>query len=644
MPKMLKRIFTLPLSIAIMSLSANAETVIPAGDVSGVWRMAGSPYMINGDITIPSGETLTIYPGVTVFFESWYKLTVNGRLMAVGSEGDSIHFTATPPGPGEPGWLGIRFINAEEGSRLQYSIIDNAKATAGDPYDRGAGIYIYNSNPVISNSTIKNNQAKYRGAGIYIEASNPSIRDNLIADNLVGYFASGYGGAIYALNSQPEILNNVITGNRIVASNGYIGNGHGAGGAIYLNGSDAVIARNLIAGNSVTASGNTGTTSKGGALALRSSDPQIINNTFYDNPTIIFSSPVEGGAINLYYSSPVIKNNIIAGNSGSGIHFENSSGAAVSYNDFSGYGVNFSGSSFPGGLGYVSTVNGNGDPSDVYYNIFLEPMFNSPVSGDFSLQSVSPAIDAGDPGSARDPDSTFADLGAFYFHQGGLTLTLTPHNPPIMIPALGGSFAFTAELSNISGNVQYFDLWTEVEASGGSAYGPILLRMNLSLQPGGAISRDIIQTVPGRVPAGNYIYAAKVGTYPDNVVSNDYFNFTKSYGNVGEYPVAGWNASGWDEESSGSMVESAADYQTFTAYPNPFNPETVISFELRDAGYTKLAVYDVNGREVASLAQGLLQAGAHRFDWNASSAPSGVYFARLNANGLDLTKKLLLVK
>ena len=50
---------------------------IPGGDVFGTWDASGSPYLIDGDITIPTGATLTIEPGVDVLFQSWYSLTVN---------------------------------------------------------------------------------------------------------------------------------------------------------------------------------------------------------------------------------------------------------------------------------------------------------------------------------------------------------------------------------------------------------------------------------------------------------------------------------------------------------------------------------------------------------------------------------------
>ena len=88
--------------VTLLSLAVPvaAATTISGGDVSGTWTAAGSPYRINGDITVPAGPTLTIEPGVEVVFESWYKLTVNGTLLAEGTDSSPILFTGTHPTAG----------------------------------------------------------------------------------------------------------------------------------------------------------------------------------------------------------------------------------------------------------------------------------------------------------------------------------------------------------------------------------------------------------------------------------------------------------------------------------------------------------------------------------------------------------------
>ncbi len=80
------------------------------------------------------------------------------------------------------------------------------------------------------------------------------------------------------------------------------------------------------------------------------------------------------------------------------------------------------------------------------------------------------------------------------------------------------------------------------------------------------------------------------------------------------------------------------------AYPNPFNPSTKIAFDLTKAVQVKLSVYDVNGKLVATLVNGKLEAGKHSVSWNAKGQPSGVYFAKLEAEGLSQVQKMTLVK
>lgn len=70
-----------------------SQTIIPGGNVSGTWTTAGSPYHVTGNITVPSGQTLSIDPGVIVKFDSALGMTVNGILLANGNETDSILFT-----------------------------------------------------------------------------------------------------------------------------------------------------------------------------------------------------------------------------------------------------------------------------------------------------------------------------------------------------------------------------------------------------------------------------------------------------------------------------------------------------------------------------------------------------------------------
>lgn len=79
-------------------------------------------------------------------------------------------------------------------------------------------------------------------------------------------------------------------------------------------------------------------------------------------------------------------------------------------------------------------------------------------------------------------------------------------------------------------------------------------------------------------------------------------------------------------------------------YPNPFNPSTRINFSVDNASHVTLKVYDLLGREVASLVDGRVSAGEHFAIFNAANLNSGVYLYTLSANGQTVTNKMMLVK
>ncbi len=111
--------------------------------------------------------------------------------------------------------------------------------------------------------------------------------------------------------------------------------------------------------------------------------------------------------------------------------------------------------------------------------------------------------------------------------------------------------------------------------------------------------------------------------------------------------VATHGRGAWQVDLLTGIASPSKTPETFVAnqnYPNPFNPSTVISYQLSINSFTTLKVYDVLGREVATLVNERQNAGSHSIVFDGSNLPSGVYFYRLIAGNFIETKKMTLIK
>jgi hypothetical protein len=93
-----------------------------------------------------------------------------------------------------------------------------------------------------------------------------------------------------------------------------------------------------------------------------------------------------------------------------------------------------------------------------------------------------------------------------------------------------------------------------------------------------------------------------------------------------------------------SVAELPKQFALLQNYPNPFNPTTTIRYDLPSASEVSLKVFDLLGREVATLVNARRAAGAQVVQFNAASFASGIYFYRLETASFSQTKKMLLAK
>ncbi|RJP77295.1 MAG: T9SS C-terminal target domain-containing protein [Candidatus Zixiibacteriota bacterium] len=98
------------------------------------------------------------------------------------------------------------------------------------------------------------------------------------------------------------------------------------------------------------------------------------------------------------------------------------------------------------------------------------------------------------------------------------------------------------------------------------------------------------------------------------------------------------------DPGAGAQSGEGAAFRLLGNQPNPFNPETAISYRLPASGHVSLRVYDIAGREVATLVNGWRDAGAHEATFDGSGLASGVYLVRLEAGRQQATGRMVLLK
>lgn len=226
-----------------------------------------------------------------------------------------------------------------------------------------------------------------------------------------------------------------------------------------------------------------------------------------------------------------------------------------------------------------------------------------------------------------------------------LTVDLNPTGSTT-VPAGGGSIPYTVTIHNNGTSTANFAGWTEYVNFQGQSMGYVIQRPSLSLAGGGTINRSLTLYIAGSVPAGTYTYycrtAASIGATP--YYAQDSFPFTKTALDNGEPWISQTSSTGWDDPQMIMSPVIPERFQVSGAYPNPFNPETTIQFDLPKVAHLNLAIYDLQGRKMVDLLDGALEAGHYTAKWNAANYPSGTYIYRLTSDLGNVSGKLVLMK
>ena len=230
------------LALVFLSISP----VSAASSVSGIisskttWSATDSPFQVTGHVTVASGVTLTIEPGVTVKFDSGKTLIIDGTLVAQGTSSDGITFTSSAVSPAAGDWGYIKFNSSStgttfdgngdyvSGSILEHCIVEYAGSYAGSG---GFDYYVLGA-PYINSCTFTNNNGEVgawrstgsgydsvkitdsnftQNDGTAIRARNATITGNTITYNTEGVSFRGYSGSV---------ITNIVTDNVITHNTG----------------------------------------------------------------------------------------------------------------------------------------------------------------------------------------------------------------------------------------------------------------------------------------------------------------------------------------------------------------------------------------------------------------------------------------
>jgi hypothetical protein len=161
------------------------------------------------------------------------------------------------------------------------------------------------------------------------------------------------------------------------------------------------------------------------------------------------------------------------------------------------------------------------------------------------------------------------------------------------------------------------------------------------------VSVTINPTLLGLHSDSNYVVTELIGGTTFNSTGA---NLTSLVTSLSAYQARLWVISDHEITIDAPPARPELPHETklHSAYPNPFNPSTILPLELSTSSRVTLKIYNILGREVATVADGLMEAGYHELVWNSKSSDrevsSGIYFAVLTTPSMRQIQKLVLLK
>lgn len=609
-----------------------------SSNISSDTTWSGS-IIVENDITINSGVTLTIQPGTGVFFEDDAQLKVQGTLIAEGTTSYPIVFSGASTSPSVGDWDGIYFDNSSVDANCR---IKNCKIEYAD-----CGITCYYANPTIQNDSIA-----YCTAGVSFVYSSPS--------NFNSNYVTQCTRGIVGNNSSPTLTNNKVT------------DCSDKGIYFFLNSSPKLFS-NTVEDSYYGTYFYWQCYPEFGPVSGSNKGENVIKSNFQNIYGSDYSDPFLGstdaynnriGGYNALYSSSDY-NVYMKTNSDLMAHWcwwgSNPPAAIKFYNDAS------------------STISRSNHltslPSNIGSSLAKAAMFATSEEAEEEDLYTLAGFDPKNPNPNK--------LSDLWLWAHDLTITGQDEEAINVYKKLIDKFS--ADDLSKKALVKMAKLHKEAEKENFKQYlNTIVASTDKNLRP--SVHMMLVHYFACDNEIDKAIKEAEkiVDKYPDSkeeisalyslimFEKDETFNLDKAKAYLNDmkikYPYeemtllareqmgekVDWSLLDMKalvKKNSGDVEEILIpdEYALHHNYPNPFNPVTTIEFDLPEAAKVSLVIYDITGREIARLVDQQAPAGYHSIVWNGMTkfggqAASGVYIYRLNSDNFSDVKKMLLVR
>jgi len=227
-------------------------------------------------------------------------------------------------------------------------------------------------------------------------------------------------------------------------------------------------------------------------------------------------------------------------------------------------------------------------------------------------------------------------------HQNEYFMSVNAENNWLAYIWLDGTNAYLA-----NEGIEGYESWLEkpeiaicVSVNGGMEWSePIFMNANPE-------SDNYVEELDGMIPCcvypGDKIVDAGggIGILHLFFMDDDIYGFDSNSNAPYQYASIGIDFGCLDSDKN----ELAPKAMKINNYPNPFNPQTTIEFEMSTAGNMKIDIYNLKGQKVETLINEQLSSGKHSVIWDAQNQPSGIYFYKAEKDGIVNTSKIILLK